>query len=96
MIGQLGNDSDAVKKKRRRWREDEYAAQVKLCSTVEALVERCVQDGKKRFQETMAEERALLQTKYGRKARVVELFVASYSAEVTLMRSLRVSFKLLA
>merc|ERR1719451_253285 len=76
-------ESDSIKRKRRKWKEDEHRFRTELAASLATLVDELEVDAKKRFQDALAEERKTIERKYGNKVKLVEKLIADYTAETS-------------
>merc|ERR1719353_1775856 len=79
-------ESDSIKRKRRKWREDEHRFRTELAASLVTLVDELEVDAKKRFQDALAEERRIIERKYGNKIKLVNKLIADYTAETSTVK----------
>jgi len=78
--------SDSYRKKERKWREDDHKFQEELHHAMNGLVQELQVDAQKRFAESMADERRLIETKYGKKVKHVAKLLEAYRAELATVK----------
>merc|ERR1719313_839674 len=79
-------ESDSIKRKRRKWKEDEHKFRTELAASLATLVDELEVEMKKRFQESLADERKLIERKYGNKVKLVEKLIADYTSETSTVK----------